>query len=182
MTKRFFTLAALLLSIGIGPARAQENYAARAIAIFADTCGQFVGQTNELRAHLAAQYKRFPAARERELLLGNGGQAWRSPDQHQFGIFSLDDGECDVVTDQVPPEAIRAALRDLMAKLEKYAKVTVKLRGDTAQRESNGEVRTLIYAAGNPGARGGVQYLLETLQNSRQQIFRLAATSTDMTQ
>ncbi len=172
----------LFASLSIAPAHAQGSRTERLLNIFTDACGQFVGQPNELRSHLAPLYQRVAAQDQRQLLGGQPGLVWHTSGDQDYLIYSYDSGECAVMTDGIPADAMREALRNLMGKLAKFTKAVVKLRSDTMQTRANRETRILTYAAGNPNARNGVEYVLITERGAPPAMTRLSATFTDMTQ
>lgn len=175
-------IAALALALcAATQAGAQEDRVGRILKIYTESCGQFVGAPPELRAHLAQNYVRFSTSEERHFLMGRPGQLWHTPERDprtQFGIYSFDDGECAVIGNDVPADTMRSALATLMAKLAKATHVRVQLRSDIRQGNTSNETRIMTFAAANPQARRGVEYVLITERTADGDLARLSTTPT----
>ncbi len=162
------------------PAAAQQARVDRAIAIFADSCAAYVDRPPELRTYLAKSYQRLPSDTEQTLLHGQRGQIWRTPEPAQsFGVFSYDDGSCEVIADDIDIEPMRRAFRAMMAKIVKDMAATVTTNKDEARSQGNDQTFTLLYVL-QPAKAPPVTYILlltQTPQGERRMRITVASTA-----
>lgn len=157
-------LAGAILSI---EALAQDARVSRAIDIYADTCAAYVGAPDKLRAHLASAFQRLPRADEQRLLGGQGGQIWRTPRASEpFGVFSYDDGDCQVVADDIAIEPMRQAFRTLMTRIARDASIVANQ--DQVLTQNNEQISSLLYTLQpRQGPQRQTTYLLQITQSAQ---------------
>ncbi len=148
-------------------AQAQDARVSRAIDIYADSCAAYVGAPDRLRAHLASAFQRLPRADEQRLMAGQPGQIWRTPQAGEpFGVFSYDDGDCQVVADDIPIEPMRQAFRTLMTKLARDASVVANQ--DQVLAQNNERISSLLYTLQpRQGPQRQTTYLLQITQSAQ---------------
>lgn len=158
---------ALIASLGGGAAQAQDARVNRATDIYADTCAAYVGAPEKLRAHLTASFQRLKHADEQRLLAGQAGQIWRTPQASEpFGVFSYDNGDCQVVADDIAVEPMRQAFRALMAKLARDASVVANQ--DQVLTQNGEQISSLLYTLQpRQGAQHQTTYLLQITRSAQ---------------
>jgi hypothetical protein len=169
---------AVVAAISVGAASAQSDRSERAIGVFADTCGAFVDQPAKLRAHLAKSYLRLPYDAEQRLLAGQKGQIWRTPESaRSYGVFSYDDGACEVMADDIEVEPMRQAFRAMVTKLARDSSASITTAKDEVQSQSDGKTWSLLYTIARPQTRPA-NYLLLIQQTPQGELrMRMAVTA-----
>jgi len=157
MPLRFPPLAILL----IGLFASFDSARAEPLDMFTKTCGQFTGQTEQLRRYLAQHYDPAPMEKEVVLLQGKGGKVWQS--SNSDAIVSYDDGRCAVTTaalfKDIPSfqQSIHE-LSDLVARLVKSGKAIAKEAEVRPGPDKDQETVTWIYVITEKNAPTGIQY------------------------